>query len=271
MKLAETLLLWSGLLAYLAAAVASWRALLCGRTGTATAARALIAGAALVAAALAARWLRLGHGPFFNLYEILASSLVSLGSIYAIARARSRLAAGVAPVVYLVLALLAVWLATAPAADSHFAPTYATPLLWLHVGFGKVFLGLALIAVGLAGVVLARLTVRGRRWFARLAGDAALDATAWRALQAALVFETLMLIAGAVWAQDAWGRYWAWDPLETWAFMTWLALVGALHWRASARLAPRTGAALVVAVFVLAFLTFFGVPFVSEAPHQGAI
>lgn len=271
MKLAETLLLWSGLAAYLGAAVASWRALLRDGVEPKANARLLVAGVTLVAGALAVRWLRLGHGPFFNLYEILASSLVSLGAIYAMARASSRFAAGAAPVVHAVLALLAAWLATVPAADSHFAPTYATPLLWLHVGFGKVFLGLALIAVGLAGVVLARTTVRGRRWFAPLAGDAALDAAAWRALQAALVFETLMLIAGAVWAQDAWGRYWAWDPLETWAFMTWLALVGALHWRATARLAPRTGAVLVVVVFGLAFLTFFGVPFVSEAPHQGAI
>jgi ABC-type transport system involved in cytochrome c biogenesis permease subunit len=74
-----------------------------------------------------------------------------------------------------------------------------------------------------------------------------------------------------VWAQDAWGRYWAWDPLETWAFLTWLLLVGGLHARQSMRLQPATGAWLVVAVFVVAFLTFFGVPFVSVAPHKGAV
>jgi hypothetical protein len=52
------------------------------------------------------------------------------------------------------------------------------------------------------------------------------------------VFDTLMLIVGAVWAQDAWGRYWAWDPLETWAFASWLALAAALHARATLRPAP---------------------------------
>jgi len=81
----------------------------------------------------------------------------------------------------------------------------------------------------------------------------------------------LMLVAGAVWAQDAWGRYWAWDPLETWAFVTWLTLAGFLHARASLKLAPAAGAAMIMAVFVVAFLTFFGVPFVSMAPHKGAI
>ena len=60
-------------------------------------------------------------------------------------------------------------------------------------------------------------------------GAAALDALAWRVMQVALLLESAMLITGALWAQDAWGRWWAWDPLETWAFVTWLALVGALH------------------------------------------
>jgi ABC-type transport system involved in cytochrome c biogenesis permease subunit len=88
---------------------------------------------------------------------------------------------------------------------------------------------------------------------------------------AALVFHSLMLIAGAVWAQDAWGRFWAWDPLETWAFVTWLALAAAVHARLTWRIGPRSGALLIAAVFVIAFLTFFGVPFVSLAPHKGAV
>ncbi len=85
------------------------------------------------------------------------------------------------------------------------------------------------------------------------------------------IFETLMLIAGAIWAQNAWGRYWSWDPLETWSFITWVVLAFALHLRATLKPAPRRGAVLILTVFVLAFLTFFGVPFISKVPHQGAI
>ena len=80
-----------------------------------------------------------------------------------------------------------------------------------------------------------------------------------------------MLIAGAVWAQDAWGRYWDWDPLETWAFATWLCMAGGLHLRAAFGLRPRLGSAILLFSFVMAFLTFFGVPFVSLNPHQGAV
>ena len=127
------------------------------------------------------------------------------------------------------------------------------------------------VAGGLAGVVLARLSGRGRRWFAHLPADASLDALAWRFMLAALVFESLMLVAGAVWAQDAWGRFWAWDPLETWAFITWLALVAAVHARITWRVGPRQGALMIAAVFAIAFLTFLGVPFVTVAPHKGAV
>ena len=82
-------------------------------------------------------------------------------------------------------------------------------------------------------------------------------------------FRGLMLVAGAIWAQDAWGRYWAWDRLETWAFITWLLLALALHLRMTYKPAPRLSSAMAFAVFGIAFLTFFGVPFLSDRPHQG--
>ena len=111
----------------------------------------------------------------------------------------------------------------------------------------------------------------GARRFGALPPDRRLDELAHRFAAYAFVFDTLMLIVGAAWAQDAWGRYWAWDPLETWAFLTWLALAAALHARATLRPAPvRFGVHLAI-VFALAFLTFFGVPFISTVPHQGAV
>jgi ABC-type transport system involved in cytochrome c biogenesis permease subunit len=230
-------------------------------------------GAALAAVALgiALRWQRLGHGPFLNMFEILASSVFSLGLVFVLAALLRPELRRTAPLVLPVLAVMGAWLLTTSPQDTHFPATYDTPVLWLHVLLGKVFLGCALLSSGLAGVLLARRSAMGRRAFQRLPGDAVLDALAWQWMAVALVFESLMLIAGAVWAQDAWGRWWAWDPLETWAFLTWLLLVGALHARLRGRLSPTTGALLVLAVFALAFLTFFGVPFISVAPHKGAV
>jgi ABC-type transport system involved in cytochrome c biogenesis permease subunit len=226
---------------------------------------------AVLAVGVALRWARVGHGPFLSLFEILASSLLSLGVVWRLMSLRVAVLRGSAPVVLSLLAVLGAWLLVADAADTVLPPTYEMPVLWFHLAFGKVFLGCALVATGLAGVVLGRATGAGGHWFRRMPGDAALDELAWRFMLAALVFESLMLVAGAVWAQDAWGRFWAWDPLETWAFITWLALAAAVHARIAWRLGPRAGALMIAAVFVIAFLTFFGVPFVSIAPHKGAV
>ena len=101
--------------------------------------------------------------------------------------------------------------------------------------------------------------------------EAMLDELAYRFLAIAVVFESMMLLVGAVWAQDAWGRYWAWDPLETWAFLTWLVVIFILHLRLYKPVSPIVPTALIPLAFILAFLTFFGVPFLSLAPHKGMI
>jgi ABC-type transport system involved in cytochrome c biogenesis permease subunit len=236
-------------------------------------AQAAAADLALLALALgiALRWARIGHGPFLSMYEILASSLLTLSIVWRLASWRLPVLRASAPVVLSLLAVMGAWMLVTDPADTHLPATYEMTVLWIHVAFGKIFLGCALVASGLAGVVLARRTARGAGWFASMPGDATLDLLAWRFMLAALAFESLMLVAGAVWAQDAWGRYWAWDPLETWSFITWVALSAAVHARLSLRLGPRAGALMILGVFALAFLTFFGVPFVSIAPHKGAV
>lgn len=224
-----------------------------------------------LAAGIALRWDRVGHGPFLSMYEILASSMVTLSVAWRIATWRLPLLRESAPVVLSLLALMGAWMLVTDPADTHLPATYEMTVLWFHVVLGKIFLGCALVATGLAGVILLRRTERGTRWFSGMPGNRELDFVAWRFMLAALVFESLMLIAGAVWAQDAWGRYWAWDPLETWSFVTWVALGAAVHARLSWRLAPHRGALMIAGVFALAFLTFFGIPFVTLAPHKGAI
>jgi ABC-type transport system involved in cytochrome c biogenesis permease subunit len=220
----------------------------------------LLAAVALMAAGIAQRWLRLGHGPFVNMFEILASSLFSLGLVYLLSCRWVPLLRQTIRVVLPLLGIMALWMLVTNPTDTRLPVTYDTPLLWFHVLLGKVFLGCALAALGLAGVVLLRRHAAGSARFARLPDDKVLDAQAWRLMLVALLFESLMLIAGAVWAQDAWGRYWDWDPLEIWAFLTWLLLVSAVHARRTWNLGP-----------TIAFLTFFGVPFISLAPHKGAV
>ena len=142
-----------------------------------------------------------------------------------------------------------------------------TPLAYIHVGLGKVFRP-GEMAVGMAGHPPPGGIGRALREAAR---DERLDDLAYRFMALGIIFQTLMLISGAIWAQDAWGRYWAWDPLETWSFITWIMLAFALHWRLTMKSSPAVGSWMILGVFVFAFLTFFGVPFISESPHKGAV
>lgn len=272
--------LWSGLATYaLATVLAFYGVRVVANHGTEALATktnerlilwSIIAGVLLLAIALGVRWERLGHGPFVNLYELLTSQLFSLGLVYAIVYWRVPKLRSSAVVVMPLIWVLGTWVLFLEPEDSRFPPTYGNDWLWAHVGFGKVFLCFNLIAAGLAGVILLRILPACRNWFSHMS-DEALDHLAWRFMMLALVFDSLMLIAGAVWAQDAWGRYWQWDALETSSFMTWLSIGAAIHARVSYNIPIRVGALVIMAIFGLAFMTYFGTPYYSEAAHKGVI
>jgi ABC-type transport system involved in cytochrome c biogenesis permease subunit len=255
----EAPLLWSALLAYVVAGSTAIFALALERRAERWILGLLALGLALHGGALGARWIAVGHGPFITLFEILSSNIWSLTLVFTLAYWRVPAVRPAAAFVMPVLFILMGWLLVAHPGEGHFPPTYRTLWLYVHVALGKVFLGTVLVAVGLSGLILARLAAQG------------LEELAFRFMAIGFVFETLMLVSGAVWAQDAWGRYWAWDPLETWAFLTWLSLAAFLHARVAFRVGPRASALMIIGVFVLAFLTFFGVPFISTAAHKGAI
>jgi ABC-type transport system involved in cytochrome c biogenesis permease subunit len=268
---AEQIWLYGGACCYLAGAYLSLLEVLRRRPYAGWVQLLLLAGAASIGAAIAERWVELGHGPFLSMYEILVSSLFSLGALYGLAHWRFPEIRAGAPVALAVILVLLLWIGVVERDSLPLPPTYETPWLWAHVLTGKLFLGACLVAASLALLVLLPTA-----WRASLMGvwplpAQTMDLLVWRWLILAFLCHSAMLVAGAVWAQDAWGRYWDWDPLETWAFATWLVMAAGLHARAAFRLHSRTGSAIVMVTFVLAFLTFFGVPFISLAPHQGAV
>jgi cytochrome c-type biogenesis protein CcsB len=70
--------------------------------------------------------------------------------------------------------------------------------------------------------------------FRRLPGAEALDRLTYRTVVFGFPIWTFGIICGAIWADQAWGRYWGWDPVETWAFITWVVYACFLHARATA-------------------------------------
>jgi cytochrome c-type biogenesis protein CcsB len=92
-----------------------------------------------------------------------------------------------------------------------------------------------------------------------LPSAAILDRIAYRAIAFAFPIWTFAVIAGAIWAQDAWGRYWGWDPKETWSFVTWTIFAGYLHARSTAGWKGRRAAWIAVAGFVSLLITYYAV------------
>jgi len=241
-----------------------------GRRSSALPAGLLAAVTLAFAAAIAVRWLRESQGPFLSLYDILLSNIFSLSAISLFMIWRSRQLQMTLLLSGPLLLLLGVWLINVPALASPLPATFDNYWLWLHVLSGKIFLGVCLVSASSAGLLLlARLAPRSGL-AGLLAAQPRIRKAVWSSLFLAFIFHSFMLLAGAVWAHSAWGRYWSWDPLETWTLVTWIALGGILHARVTFKNMPDLlGYWLIVGVFALAFLSFFGVPFVSIAAHKG--
>ncbi|MEX0991120.1 MAG: c-type cytochrome biogenesis protein CcsB [Actinomycetota bacterium] len=97
-----------------------------------------------------------------------------------------------------------------------------------------------------------------------------LDRLAYRTIAVGFVVWTFAVIAGAIWAQRAWGRYWGWDPKEVWAFITWVVFAGYLHARATAGWKGTRAALLASVGFVVVLFTYYVVNIFIVGLHSYA-
>lgn len=267
----ESLALWVALIGYSIACAMALVGVVFRKRPERTMLALLTLSVLLHTVSIGTRWVRIEHLPVGNGFEMLSANvwglmLAVLIGYWILPRVRA-FAAMVLPVVILLMA----WMLLIPSHESSLPPTYDTIWLYIHIGFIKLFVGSVFIALGMAIIVLLRAINLGRSQLSNMPVDVRLDDLAYRFMALGLIFDTMGVSAGAIWAQDAWGRYWSWDPLEVWSLVTWLSIGLMLHLRASFRTGPRINALMIVATFIIAFFTFFGIPFISTALHKGAI
>jgi cytochrome c-type biogenesis protein CcsB len=99
---------------------------------------------------------------------------------------------------------------------------------------------------------------------------AALDRITYKTICIAFPLLTLMIAAGAYWANRTWGSYWSWDPKETWAAITWLVYAGYLHMRITRGWRGRRAAYFAILGFAVVMFTFFGVTYLLPGLHAYA-
>jgi len=141
--------------------------------------------------------------------------------------------------------------------------------IWIHVTAMTLAIGSYILAAVLA--VLYLLADRHARRagtaaeggfgaiLQRLPGAEALDRLSYRTVIFAFPIWTFGIIAGAIWADEAWGRYWGWDPKETWAFITWVVYAGFLHARATSGWRGRKAAYIQLVGFATLLFNLVGV------------
>ncbi len=95
-----------------------------------------------------------------------------------------------------------------------------------------------------------------------------LDNLSYRTIGLGFPLLTIGIIAGAVWANEAWGSYWSWDPKETWALITWLVFAAYLHARITRGWQGRRPAILAAAGFVVVWVCYLGVNLLGKGLHS---
>jgi cytochrome c-type biogenesis protein CcsB len=123
-----------------------------------------------------------------------------------------------------------------PALQSYWLAIHVTSITLATGAFvvAALFAVVYLLADRHAKRVAAGLPTRAGAIFRFLPAPKMIDQLAYRTVVFGFPLWTFGIIAGAIWADEAWGRYWGWDPTETWAFITWVVYAGFLHARATA-------------------------------------
>lgn len=265
----EIALHWAGVALYLAADLALTFSVVFGKRWARGAGLALAAAGLLPhGVAIMLRWIAVGHGPYMLKYEVLSSNAwVAVCALLLVLWRRPAWTA--LAVVAMPLAILSVGLGLFSNPEARdLPPTLRSIWLTFHIIFAKVSAAAFLVSVGSAVLLLRKDRPRRAAWLDRVPSVEALDALVLRASGFGFIFWSVTIAAGAIWGNQSWGRYWGWDPIETWAFVCWLAYGSFLHVRFFYRLRPRPTAWLAIGCFAVFILVVVILPFYLTSLHS---
>ena len=195
----------------------------------------MILGFLLLFAGVVGRGISAGRVPWGNMYEFsITGALAFTGAYLGALRKYDLRWLGLFVSISVLLTLgTAVTVLYVPSAP--LVPALKSTWLVIHVAAAIISGGVFLLSNVIAGafLFLDSMERKGERapWAKRLPSLDTLDQLSYRLVAFVFPLWTFAVIAGAIWAESAWGRYWGWDPKETWAFITWVAYAAYLHAR----------------------------------------
>ena len=218
------------------------------------------------AGAIAFWWRVVGHGPYMAPSEVLSSDAwVALAMFFVFRAFFPRVQPASVVVFPLAMLMLALSVFYNPGVRS-LPPTFASVWLVFHISFYKIALGTLAIALAFSVFFLAKERSRAG-WLERLPDLERLDLHAYRFAGFGFVFWGIAMLAGSIWAYNSWGRYWGWDPVETWSLFTWLSFGIYLHLRRFFRWSGRRAAWFLIFCFLLSLTSIFVTSHMGSSIH----
>lgn len=259
----STVFYWGGLIAksstgYVIGTYLCWSAVVMGLTGTMV------------------RWYEsyligadIGHIPVSNLYEvfILFTMITALFYLYYEQQYKTR---QMGPFVLIVISAAVgflLWYTVSRDAAEIQPLVPALQSWWMKIHVPANFIGYGTFS--LAAMVGVAYLVKSKGWMTdRLPSLEVLDDVMYKAITVGFAFFTIATILGALWAADAWGGYWSWDPKETWALIVWLNYAAWLHLRLMKGLRGRVAAWWAVVGLLVTTFAFLGVNMFLSGLHS---
>ncbi|HBJ73444.1 MAG TPA: c-type cytochrome biogenesis protein CcsB [Actinobacteria bacterium] len=233
----------------------------------------------LLLAGVVLRGIWAGRAPWGNMYEFSITAALGILGVYLFMNLRVDLRwLGLFIVIPVLLTLgMAVTVLYTEAAQ--LVPALKSYWLVIHVLAAIICSGAFTLAAATAGLSLIR--DRAERKLppgtsptgplsSRIPDAERLRTITNRVLAFAFPLWTFAVVAGAIWAENAWGRYWGWDPKETWAFITWVVYAAYLHARSTAGWRKNKASWIALAGWVVFLINYFGVNFLASSLHSYA-
>jgi cytochrome c-type biogenesis protein CcsB len=247
---------------------------------------------------LSIRWIKEGYFPLSNLYESLIFLSWGISTIHLIieSKTKSRLIGAIsAPLMFFLSGFSTLTLPTEMQKALPLVPSLQSNWLMMHVSMMMVSYATLILGSLLSLLYLAFLFFIGKKTSIETStlnyettgntgysfpnnsasNDSSkkslletVDIWSYRIIGLGFPFLTIGIISGAVWANEAWGSYWSWDPKETWALITWLVFAIYLHSRLLKGWQGRQAAVLGSCGFFVIWICYLGVNFLGKGLHS---
>lgn len=224
-----------------------------GRYGIALALAACLAHLGL----LLWRWVQIGQIPIVTRYEDLTVDALAVAAVYLVAQWREPAARAAGPFALLLACGGVAWALAYSRGVVPFSPSLRSNWLYVHAHLNSFALGAGALAAGFQAA-----------WVAGWVQSPYASALSARYLAWAFFLWAAMVATGSWWANDAWGRHWGWDPIESWSLATVLAYAFFQHLRMKPAWRGRRWAAAALLPFAMMLFTTYGLLMLRPSLHS---